>query len=81
MPAPAIQDHHSGLVSPVGCDGVWPQAERHRQQPYDQLVIETTGMANPLPIMQIFGSAPEIFDHLRLVSPHTWSVIHSCTLT
>ena len=45
------------------------QAERHREQPYHQLVIETTGMANPLPIMQIFGSAPEIFDHLRLVMP------------
>ena len=46
----------------------WPrlQAQKHRERPYDQLVIETTGMANPLPIMQVF-SIPDIADHMTLV--------------
>lgn len=42
------------------------QAERHREKPYDQLVIETTGMANPLPIMQVF-SDPELAEDMTLV--------------
>ena len=63
-PQPAIQRTAAGHRQPQACRVL--QAERHRERPYDQLVIETTGMANPLPIMQVF-SIPEIAEHMTLV--------------
>jgi G3E family GTPase len=43
---------------------LWPQSQRRSE--FDQVVIETTGLANPAPIIQTFFLDPDMSEMVRL---------------
>lgn len=40
--------------------------QRKRRDKFDRIVIETTGLANPAPIIQTFFLEPSVADHMKL---------------
>lgn len=45
---------------------VFFRMQKHRSNEFDRVVIETTGLANPAPIIQTFFLEPSVADHMKL---------------